>query len=199
LKWATNAGAILNRVTLHNGKLYVASKPGAVMAYDPAGNGLGGALPLWASPLAVASPGTIISRDVWPIADKLLIVDSGGTLHQIQDLGTYGTVNWGTTADAGGTFTTMPVAVASLNRAYVGRDDGTIQQIQLSTERGTLQGVVFVNPVNPGAVVVDPSLDVEGGAADFNRLVVAAGIGITEEKPGTVTRLILPLCDNAPY
>jgi outer membrane protein assembly factor BamB len=195
LKWATNdAGAILNRVTLHNGKLYVANKPGGVRAYDPAGNGLGGALPLWSSPLAVASPGTIISHDIWPINDKLLIVDSGGTLHQVQDLGTFGIVNWSITAESGVIFTTMPVAVASLNRAYVGRDDGTIQQIQLSDTQGTPQGVVVVNL---GAIVFDPSLDIEGGAADFNRLVVAAG-GVGGG-PGRVTRLILPLCLAPPY
>ncbi|HET6922487.1 MAG TPA: hypothetical protein VFI16_05000, partial [Anaeromyxobacteraceae bacterium] len=64
LIWATNAGAILNRPMLNFGtnRLYVASKPGSVMAYDPAGNGSGLGQPLWAAPLGVASTGTIVAR-----------------------------------------------------------------------------------------------------------------------------------------
>jgi hypothetical protein len=90
LLWSDNAGAILNRPMLNfnSSVLFVANKPGALMAYDPAGH-LGGAAPIWSNPVSVAAPGTIISKSpsvgsagVWQ--NRVLVLDSGGTLHAVK-------------------------------------------------------------------------------------------------------------------
>lgn len=52
---------------------------------------------------------------------------------------------------------------------------------------------IFVT-VNPGARVFDPSLDIEGGASDFNRLVVVADAIPGTAGNGVVTRLVIPFC-----
>ncbi len=93
-------------------------------------------------------------------------------------------------AESGNQFTSAPVAVGSLDKGYIGRNDGQVQQIDLRT--GQTEKVVVVDS-DPFAEVFDPSLDVEGVAPDFNRLVVVAGpVG------GKVTRLTLPFCPVTP-
>ena len=80
----------------------------------------------------------------------------------------------------------------SAGKIYIGRSDGRIQQIDAS---GVLEGTLAVNP-GSDTDVFDPSLDVEGGASDINRLVVvSAGTG---GAAGQVTRLDIPLCATPP-
>jgi outer membrane protein assembly factor BamB len=188
--WSTNAGGLSNRPMLSRGRIYVADRLGALQAYDPAGDGLGGGMVLWSSALAVASPGSIVSRNLAPVErgpqNELLVVDSAGVLRLVRDLGSLGTVLWSLAAESGASFVSAPVAAPSLNRAYIGRDDGFLQQISLA---GAPQGVAKVN--SSAASVGDPSLDVEPGTSAPDRLVVAG-------EEGRVTRLVLPICDTPP-
>jgi outer membrane protein assembly factor BamB len=61
LKWSDRAGPIINRPLLHGGRLYVASKPGSLMAYDAQGDGHGNGQRLWPVPVSVVIPGAIVS------------------------------------------------------------------------------------------------------------------------------------------
>jgi outer membrane protein assembly factor BamB len=189
-KWSHNAGAISSRPMLFRGRIYVANRFGALQAYDPAGDGLGGGMALWSSALAVATPGSTVSRNLAPVErgsqNELLVVDSSGVLRLVRDLGSLGTVLWDLAAESGASFVSAPIAAPSLNRAYIGRNDGYLQQVDLAHEP---QGIVKVNSI--AANVGDPSLDVEPGASAPNRLVVAG-------EEGRVTRLVIPFCDTPP-
>lgn len=194
LKWATNAGAILNRPTLAGGRLYVGTKPGSVMAYNPLGNGTGGGAPLWASPVSATGPGAIITRNMAPFSAGLLIVDTGGTLHAVRDNQTSGTLLWILDAESGVQYRSAPVVLQLMveENAYIGRDDGTIQQILLGPANATPRGVMAVDGPSVGMDVCDPTLDLEPGAPEPHHLVVAA---VT----GKVTRIHLPICNTAPF
>ena len=181
--WLAEAGDVPAPVVFHNDRLYVVNNTGALMAYDPAGNGLGGALQLWTNSVSVVSPSFLVQRNMGVVDDTLLILDSGGTLRRVQDTGAAGTVLWAVNAEPGLDYQTAPVAVSSLGKAYIGRSDGAIQQISLATGQADRFVVVAANPF---ATVFDPVLDVEGVSSDFNRLVVVA-----DDK---VTRLTLPFC-----
>jgi hypothetical protein len=193
--WSTNAGAILNRPILNfnNHRLYVANKAGSLMAYNPVGNGLGGGAPLWSAALSVASVGTLISRSPsvesrgssWQ--NKILVLDTGGTLHAVTDNGMTGSVLWTASAEAGVTWMTVPVVLPdpTASRAFLGRSDGYLQMVQLGTTFPTIQGIVAVQfPTQ----TFDPSLDIEGNAV---RLDVVAGT--------TIERITVPICPNPPF
>ncbi|MCI0408144.1 MAG: PQQ-binding-like beta-propeller repeat protein, partial [Acidobacteria bacterium] len=209
LKWATNAGAIVNRPILAFGKLYVATYNGTIKAYDPAGDpqNVGQAKPLWSTFIQLPLP---IQRSPWvefrsgPLQGTLLAVDLGGNLRAIHDNGTTGTILWataasgilGTTVCPLGTlcYRGVPVVSPSIGKIYLGRSDGRIQQIGST---GLREGVIDVNPSPSNSVdVFDPSLDLESGAPDINRLVVVAGG--TAGGNGMVTRLSVPICENTP-
>ena len=182
--WGGNAGAILTHVALAGSRVYVANQAGSLMAYDPAGDGLGNAVPLWTNALSVGSVG--ITRDLavaTTTSTFFFVVDNGGTLHMAVDQGSSGALVWDRIAESGANFMTRPVVAPGLGKVYVGRDDGTVQQIEWSG--GVLQGVVDVGP--PGVAVFDPTFDGTGGVL---RLVVAA--------TGRAARLILPFCERAP-
>ena len=67
----------------------------------------------------------------------------------------------------------MPVVLpGSPNYAYVGRDDGTVQMIQLSNTGADPKGVIVIDQNVAGTDVYDPSLDFEGSA---QRLVAVSG------------------------
>jgi outer membrane protein assembly factor BamB len=193
LKWSTNAGAVLNRPMLNGGRLYIARKSGSVMAYDPAGNGLGGGAPLWASSLTVASTGTSIIQNVVTFAARLLIVDTGGALHAVQDTGSAGIKLWGAAPEGGVQFTSAPAVLQLANGTYaalIGRDDGTVQQVDLGLAGPTMRGTVVVGEFPD--IVCTPTIDLEPGVPSPQRLVVAAA-------SGKATRLKLPLCNSAPF
>ena len=200
LLWSGNAGAVITRPQLNftNGRLYVVDKTGAMMAYDAAGNGLGGVAPLWSAPLMVAGAGTVISRSPavesrsgsWQ--NKILVLDSAGSLHAVKDNGTTGSILWDLSADPGVSYRSLPVVIPDPNqsRALIGRSDGYIQMVGLNSSvtdpTPIPQGIV---QVNAGAVnVFDPSLDAPGGV--LNKAVVVAGT--------TVNQLNVPFCANTP-
>jgi PQQ-like domain len=197
LLWSTNAGAILNRPMLNfnTNRLFVANKAGALMAYDPAGH-LGGAAPIWSNAVAVAAAGTFISRSpsvesragVWQ--NRILVLDSGGTLHAVSDAGGSGHLLWDLGAAAGTTFKSLPVVLpgASEAKAFIGRSDGYIQMVNLTDTTPIVQGVVTANSTGP-AVTYDPSIDL-----DFSgnpELVVVSGT--------TISRMKMPFCLVPPY
>ena len=213
LIWSTNAGSLTNRPILANSgsgpRLYVAGFNGVIMVYDPAGDPLnaGRAKPLWSTFIQLPLP---FARSPWaefrdgPLQGTLLASDIGGNLHAIHDNGPDGTILW--SAAASGTlsagacpagqlcFRGVPVVSPSSGNIYLGRNDGRLQQI---TATGTREGVIEVNPSGSNNVdVFDPSLDLEAGAADIDRLVVvAAGIAGAN---GKVTRVSVPICVNTP-
>jgi hypothetical protein len=197
LNWAGNAGSIHNRPALANGRLYVANLSGEIMAYDPGGDPTnpGAAVSLWANPVQMPS---LVTRNIWPefrggpFHGNILALDVAGTLRALMDAGGSGQVLWDTTAEPGVTFRSMPVVFPSANKAFIGRDDGRVQQIDLAL--GAPEGTLQVAPAP--ADVYDPSLDVEGGAPDINRLIVAAG-GMSGTN-GMITRVNVPLCATPP-
>ena len=192
LLWSTNAGAILNRPTLNSDAnvLYVANKAGALMAYDPAGH-LGGAAPLWSSAVTVARPGTFISKSpdvqsrtgVWQ--NRILALDSGGTLHAIADCdlanapagcAADGMLLWSRSAfGAGISFKSRPIVLPGTpSRAFIGRNDGYIQMLELTDTDLAYKGIVTASPAAPNnAEVYDPSFD-EGDA----KITVVSGTQI---------------------
>jgi len=196
LVWSANAGAILNRPMLNfeTYRLYVASKPGSLMAYDPAGNGLGSELPRWPAAIQVASTGTTITRSpavesragTWQ--NKILVLDSGGTLHAVQDSGLTGEILWDLAAESGIQFRSLPVVLPgeTASYAFLGRDDGTLQMIELNPGAPASQGAIYIESALTD--VYDPSIDLEDG---LPVIVVVAGT--------TVKRMTIPLCLNPPF
>ena len=183
LKWSTNAGPILNRPVLHQGRLYVANLPGALQAYNPAGNGVGGAAAFWATPVNAASAGAIVLDNIWPVSSSLLVLDTDGILRRVDDGGASGSISWAHGAEPGVSFRGAPVAVQTVGKAYIGRDDGYLQQVNLAT--GAAEWVVAVN--DSGHVEVsDASLDTEGPVNFTNRIAASAG--------GNMGRFKVPFC-----
>ncbi len=84
---------------------------------------------------------------------------------------------WSAT-NLGGTVTTMPVVAPFLGKAYVGKSDGTLHQVNLATGLSESYGTVGAG------TVFDPSPDLEGASPDINRLQAAT--------PGQVRRFCAP-------
>jgi uncharacterized delta-60 repeat protein len=182
LVWLVNTGAVLHRPVLLAGRLYVANVQGFLQAYDPAGGA-----PLWVSPMQVT--GATVTRNPAAFvqgASRLLVVDTRGVLHSIEDDGNAGRKVWTVESQS---FTSAPVAVPSLGKAYIGRGDGKVQQVDLT---GQLEQVVTVGGLD--SIVFDPALDVDPVTGADRLMVAAGGVDI----PGKVTRLKLPLCDSPP-
>jgi len=169
--WSTDAGSIASGVLLTQGRLYVANRPGALMAFAPAGNGAGGALALWSGAAPVAGPGAVVARDIAAAAFAghvyLFTVDSAGLLTAVRDDGSSASVRWHVTADLGAHFSSTPLLVTGLDAGlylYVGRDDGTIQQFHAPVtpdSSPTEEGAVWVTPDELPTQVAGPALDGE--------------------------------------
>jgi hypothetical protein len=179
LLWSENAGAILNRPTLNSSAnvLYVVSKAGAVMAYDPAGR-LGRAAPRWPNPVAVAPAGRFINKPLsvesgtgtWQ--NRILVMDSSGGLHAVADCdlpnapagcAADGKHLWSRAAFGSGiSFKSRPIVLpgAATSRAFIGRSDGYMQMLELSDTDLAYRGIVTANPGAPGNnEVFDPAFD----------------------------------------
>jgi hypothetical protein len=173
--WSANAGPIQNRPVLSGGRLYVANADGTVMAYDPAGSAAtGGAAPLWTSPVVLSAP---VVRTPWVefrpggFQNAILALDTTGTLHRITDAGASAFKDWSVNAGPGAHFVSSPAVEPTLGKAYLGRDDGMVQQVDLSS--GASEAVI---PLGPPNFVFDPSLDRSNGTTASGRLTVAAGV-----------------------
>ena len=162
--WSKNAGGIRNRPTLSGGRLYVATYAGTLRALDPADGS-----EHWSH--FVTSTANIV-RNPWvvsggPFDGIILITDTAGFLHAIDDQGTTATELWPAT-NFGGIVITMPVAAPGLARGWIGLSNGTVVQFLLAT------GMMEARGTAGTGVVYDPALDTEGLASEINRLTVAA-------------------------
>ena len=194
LLWSANAGAILNRPMLNFGtnRLYVASKPGSLMAYDPATGGQ-----LWAVSESVVSAGSFIARTPsveWRAGswqNRILVLDSGGTLHAAKDNGSTGEVLWSRSAFGSGVkFRSLPVVLpGAVSYAFVGRNDGLLQMLQLGETDLSHRGAVTIEDTYVGDVY-DPSMDLDIASGTLR--IVAAG-------PTKIRRLTIPFCAGAPF
>src|SRR5262249_13174673 len=128
LRWSNDAGRLLSIPVVHNARVYAANTAGTLQAYDPFGDVNHQAVELWNSPLTVASPPAVVARNMWPVGDSLLVLDSLGVLRRIQDTGTSGIVLWDSVPTSAAQFNSAPLAVESLNKVYIGRDDGAVQE-----------------------------------------------------------------------
>jgi hypothetical protein len=185
LVWSDRVGSIQNRPMLTGGRLYVAARDGSIMAYDPAGGPTGKALRLWTNPATV--PASVL-RNPWvefrPPAglNSIFVLDGVGAVHRFTDQGSVATHDWSVSPGAGLQFTTMPVLFPGVERLYVGRNDGRLQQIDATS--GTPMPPVLLSPAGD---VFDAGLDFTPGAA-FGWLTVPSGV-----TPGGVTGFCAPL------
>jgi len=184
--WTANAGSIRSRPQYGQGELYTASTDGTLRKWAPDGDGFGGGVILWAY-----SSGAPLLRNPWvefrfPLPTRVFFVDQGGVLHGVQDRGTLGVTLWPPVSAGGGhSFVTAPAVASGLNKGYVGRDDGAIQQIDLAG--GALETLAL--PIGTGATW-DPSIDMSSaGAPSVDRLMVPYPTGV-------VARFCIPW--NAP-
>jgi hypothetical protein len=163
------------------------------MAYDPAGDATGGGQPLWPAALSLASVGTSIARSPFVESrggswqNKILALDTGGVLHAVDDLGSVGMLLWDLVPESGVQFRSLPVVLAGgpVSYAFIGRDDGTLQMIELNPLTPVSRGAIYIES---GSTVYDPSIDVEDGSA-----VIVAVAGTT------VKRMAIPLCLQPPF
>lgn len=190
-------GAVLNRPTLNQdgSRLYVATRPGTLWAYDPAGNGSGGPSQLWGTGVIVAGPGAFVVRSprverangAGP--DRIYVLDSSGKLTGVEDSGPDALLMWAVSSpDPTGKWVSTPAVLPSPagNQGFIGRNDGTVQMLNI--DGGLAQGILNIG--GAGTEVYDPVLDTDPGSGVINRLVVMGGL--------TMARLAVPLCANGP-
>ena len=136
--WTANAGSILSRPQHAQGELYTASTDGTLQKWAPDGDGFGNGMLIWAY-----SSSAPLLRSPWvefrsPLPTRVFFVDTSGVLHGVQDGSTAGVPLWPpVNAGGGNSFVTPPAVAPGLNKAYVGRDDGYVQQIDIAG--GTLE------------------------------------------------------------
>jgi outer membrane protein assembly factor BamB len=170
--WATNAGSILNRPTLGNGKLILTSSTGIVQKRDPNTGAM-----QWAHSL-----GAPTVRGVWPEfrppnSDRIFVTTTDGYLHGLGDAGNAATVLWPAVGPGGGCIhTTAPAVAPSLGKLYVGHDDGTVHQIDLAT--GTQETEVLGG--TPGTLW-DPTVYASASGLDEDRLVITTKEGMLRQ------------------
>jgi outer membrane protein assembly factor BamB len=143
--WARNTGSLHNRPVLDPvaRRLFVASVPGALSALDPdspAGSTVWG-------PILVASTGTTIERDIWAdtrgvVADRLFVVDTGGTLRAVNDAS--GSLLWAVAPSSGELFTSEPSVTVDASggtaRLYLGTDAGRILELEYGASSASIVG-----------------------------------------------------------
>jgi outer membrane protein assembly factor BamB len=134
--WADYAGSIRSQPQLLGSEVYVAYENNTLRAYDPAGDGTGYALSLWAVSLA---GGGGLTRTPWvefrpPFRHTIYATDGGGVLHAVFEDTTHTSASqlWSLSATQS-FFSTAPVVDAGTGKIYLGRNDGVIQQINASS------------------------------------------------------------------
>ena len=196
LLWSDNpGGSVLNRPTLNpgGGRLYAATESGALWSYSAGGDGEGGPLRLWSSGLSVATDGAVVRAapffetrpGTWQF--KILVLDSAGQLFAVQDNGSSGTLVWSIRATDTGRWVNGPAVLpgAGESRAFLGRNDGTIQMVKL--DGGQTQGTIQVSATT-SQTVAEPTLDV--GAGGIPRVIAVGG--------DRIKALTVPFCTNDP-
>lgn len=171
LAWSHNAGSVQNRPQITgDGRLYVANEAGDVARYDPASG-----TPIWSVPTADPIEIELAVEEREPAdRNRILAVSSAGELHSILDMGATGVPEYPPVDPTPGAFTTAPAIQPALGKAYVGRNDGFLQQVDLGT--GALEGTVLIAP---SETFDDPTLDSEQPGGLVDRVVVAYPSGVS--------------------
>jgi hypothetical protein len=206
--WSHNAGSVANRPMLNNNttlgqRVYVSNQGGTMFAYGPDGNGVGGPDLKWSYAVA---PGSSINRSPWieprggTFKDKILVLDTAGVLRAFQDNGTSIGPLWAQTATGTATWISLPIVLpgSSHSYAYVGRNDGYLQQVDLASgEQGGRQQVDSAGGGSAfaGDLVFDPSLDLQDSLTfNVNRAYVVDDGGTTNH---SIKRFNLPFCTDS--
>ncbi len=179
--WSKNVGPIHNRPQLRSSRVYVVTLPGTLRTYQATTGS-----ELYSVPV---TGGASVIRNIWaelrpPYESSIFSVDSDGFLHRVVEsalgpdapcdpvlaTGLCGVSAWSAT-NVGGVVTSQPVVAPAAGKVYVGLGNGIIHQVNASDGTDEARGTAGTGPV------FDPTLDVEGGGVDVNRLTAAAGIG----------------------
>lgn len=166
VRWSVNAGSIVSRPVLANGRVYAVTSGGALVAVDPDTGSV-----IWRYPFS-STPGT---ARLWaearpPYAGLLLVTDASGALSAIVDTGSRAVRGWRNTSK----FFEGLAATPAFGKVYVGQDDGKVGQVNLASgeyeaSRLVLSGfgVTFPAPLLTG--------DLDGSAPNALTAVAAAG------------------------
>jgi FlgD Ig-like domain len=150
LAWAVDAGPVRTRPMTQaaTGEVYVATT-NSIRKYTSANGVLA-----WQFPATLPSnPGVIFGTP-----SRIFWVDAIGFFHGIEDGGTQATELWPPLTPDQTTvhFSTAPLVIGGIGKAYLGRNDGTIQQVDLNAGLlETTTPAVFGSQANPG----DPAAD----------------------------------------
>jgi outer membrane protein assembly factor BamB len=181
LVWQRAAGSLHNRPQLGFSPLdhlYTADMAGNLVAVNPNTGALA-----WTTSVAA---GSYVARNLWaefraPFTDYLFVTDGNSALHVLQDTGAAAQPKW--TLNAGGGISSMAVVFPSAGKCYVGTQNGSVHQVDIPT--GVDEASRRISQAAGGTpnFVGDPTLDVQNGAADINK-VLATGTA----KGGTTTK-----------
>ena len=177
-KWSAFPGPIAGGPVIGPDRVYVASTAGVVSAFDLTGT------PLWSLALANGvqlAPALTHAGS----AQRLVLVDDAGTLRQVLDLGSGAAEVTPIVAAPGAHYTSAPV-VSATDQAFVGRSDGSVEQVDLDVgfhigaetiaAGGTVEGVVLdlVGETCPARLVVTAAA-AGGAAGEASRVLVPLG------------------------
>ena len=126
-RWALDLGPIQAEPMIAGNALYVTTYAGMLYKLNPNDGAV-----VWNVRVTCSA---YVSADMNFDATKnrIYLVDTGGELHAVDDLGTCARRRWSLVTGAGGSFCTQPALLASANRLYVGATDGRVYQINPDT------------------------------------------------------------------
>jgi len=143
LKWSHNAGSLSNRPMINTGELYLVAGT-TIQRLDPTNGSV-----MWTLPT-----GSAVVRNVWPeyrapLPSRIFYTTADGSLHGTLENFPSPVPLWPPVSPPTGIkFSTMPALAKGTGTLYVGRDDGSIQQV--SADTGTPQSSVPV--ARPGTL-----------------------------------------------
>jgi outer membrane protein assembly factor BamB len=180
LLWSANAGAIRNRPMLGPGAghgVYVAAVGDWVKRRDPYSG-----VEIWAYPTGSPIVGNLSLRVHDPLPIGICYTTADGFLHGIMDNFPSPVPMWpAVSPGAGIKYTTGPAVAPVLDKGYLGRSDGLVQEVDVALG---VPGAVA--PFGTAGTLCNPSLDVSGpGAPATDRLMVST----TE---GSISRFSIP-------
>jgi hypothetical protein len=211
--WAVNSNAVRNRPQLGYQRgsdsiehLYVADHIGVLHAYDPATGA-----EHWQVPLT--APGVNITQNIWsefrdPYAMMVFVTDTAGDLHAVYDPYRVGSAEepflaWSRAHSGSIKVMSLGSVSPTLGKLYAGFNNGTVHQINISNGTDEASYSVSNTPLL-GDVVLDPTLHIQGGNGDINKMVAtsygASPFSYVKQFPVpfvAVTGTILQTCSDA--
>jgi outer membrane protein assembly factor BamB len=179
-----NAGDIQVRPFLRGGKIYIANNLANLAAYNAASGAQ-----IWSVNLNCATCN--IQNNTWlefrnGYTSTALTLTADGRLHSVTDETCAGlpcgVESWCRGCFDTGGFNTEPAVDPFLSKIYIGKDDGRLHQLNLTT--GSEDGYIGVDSGTTGVAMGDPSLDSSTGAS-IDRLTIGS-------VSGTVARICPP-------